>query len=79
MKTIDNDIKKQQDELNEVKNTFAQMSKKEGTTLLTRDLSEVIYSASSLDPEKHFVEKKGSKILSTIIAVVHKYLIFIHF
>lgn len=72
MKTIDNDIKKQQDELNEVKNTFAQLSKKEGTTLLTRDLAEVIYSATNIDPDKHFVEKKGSKVLSTIVAVVHK-------
>jgi tRNA A58 N-methylase Trm61 len=71
MKTIDSDIKKLQDELTEVKNNFAQLSKKDGTTLLTKDLAEVIYS-SNIDPDKHFVEKKGSSFLTTVIAVVHK-------
>lgn len=47
------------------------MTKKDGTTLLTKDLAEVIYS-SSIDPDKHFVEKKGSKMLTTIVAIVHK-------
>lgn len=50
MKTIDNDIKKMQDELTEVKNNYNQLVKKDGTTLLTKDIAEIIYT-SNINPD----------------------------
>jgi hypothetical protein len=71
MKTIDSDIKKLQDELTEVKNNYNQLVKKDGNTLLTKDLAEVIYTAN-INPEKYFVEIHNSTFMTTVIAVVHK-------
>jgi hydrogenase maturation factor len=71
MKTIDSDIKKVQDELTEVKNNYSQLVKKDGNTLTTKDLSEVIYTAN-INPDNFFVERHNSSFLTTIIAIVHK-------
>lgn len=45
MKLIDSDIKKQQDEMSELRNQFSAMVKKEGTSFTTMDISEAIYSS----------------------------------
>ena len=71
MKTIDSDIKKLQDEQTEVKNQYTQLVKKDGATLLTKDLGEVIYTAN-INPDLYFVERHNSSFLSTVIAVVNK-------
>lgn len=70
MKTIDGDIKKQQDEINEVKNNYTALSKKDGSNFLTQDIATVIYS-NSVD-SNNFVETKGCTQISTIIFVCHK-------
>jgi tRNA A58 N-methylase Trm61 len=72
MRSIDNDIKKLQDELTEVKNNYTQLVKKDGNTLTTKDISEVIYTAN-INPDMYFVEKHNSSFMSTVIAIVHKY------
>jgi hydrogenase maturation factor len=71
MKILDSDIKKLQDELTEVKNNYNQLVKKDGNTLLTKDLSEVIYTAN-INADHLFVEKHNTTLLSTIVAIVHK-------
>ena len=37
-----------------------------------KDLGDIIYNAAKLNPDHCFVEKHGSEILSTCIAIVHK-------
>lgn len=46
--------------------------KKEGTTFLTKDLSEVIYTDNNLKPEEIFVEMSNTTFMSTLLVVVHK-------
>jgi len=46
MKTIDSDLKKLQDDLNETRNIYNQVSKKDGVNYTTKDLGEVIYNSS---------------------------------
>lgn len=72
MKMIDNDIKKMQDELQEHRNNYAQLSKKEGNNFLTQDISEPIYTKGNLNAADLFVEMKGSETFGTVIAIVHK-------
>jgi len=73
MKGIDNDVKKLQDDMTEVRNNYAQLVKKEGNNFLTQDIAAAIYSSSkNLDPSKYFVEVLGSEQFSTVIAIVHK-------
>lgn len=45
MRTIDTDLKKVQDELNEARNHYSAIAKKEGTSLQTKDLGETIYTS----------------------------------
>ncbi len=71
MKTIDSDIKKLQDEYTEARNNYNAIAKKDGSNFLTKDLSEVIYTAN-LNTEAVFVEKHNSDFLTTVIAIVHK-------
>lgn len=71
MKTIDADIKKLQDELTEARNNYNQLAKKDGNNFLTKDLSEVIYTAN-INTENLFVERHQSEFLTSIIAIVHK-------
>ena len=75
MKTIDSDIKKLQDEQTEVKNQYNALVKKDGSTLLTKDISEVIYTAN-INPDTYFVERHTSKFFSTLICIIHKYAYF---
>lgn len=70
MRTIDTDLKKMQDELNETRNHYNAIAKKEGTTYLTKDIGEIIYT-SPVSPNI-FVEKEGSEHFATLIAIVHK-------
>ena len=51
MRGIDNDIKTLNDNLNEVKNELNQLTKKDGTTLMTKDLSDVIHSDPNIKAE----------------------------
>jgi len=44
MRSIDTDIKALNDNMNETKNNLNQLVKKDGTTLMTKDIAEVIYS-----------------------------------
>lgn len=60
MKKIDNDIKKQQDDLTELRNQHSQLVKKEGTNFLTQDISEAIYSYDKLKVNEIFIEKASS-------------------
>ena len=71
MKTIDSDLKKLMDDMNEKKGLLNQVSKKEGTSFLTKDLGEVIYGSKNIKAED-FVEKLNSTSLSTVIAVINK-------
>ena len=70
MKTIDGDLKKLQDDLNETRNIYNQVAKKEGANFQTKDLGDIIYNSQVSSQD--FVEKLGSETLSTLIAIVHK-------
>lgn len=72
MRTIDNDIKSLNDNMTEVKNELNQLVKKDGSTLLTRDISDLIHSDANIKPEHMFVEVHKTQFLSTIVAIVHK-------
>jgi hypothetical protein len=77
MKKIDNDVKKQQDELTELRNQHAQLVKKDGNNFLTQDISEAIYSHEKLKVNEIFIEKAnssgaGSSMFQTLIAIVHR-------
>ena len=60
MRIIDTDLKKLIDELTEVRNTYNQLVKKDGTTYMTKDIAEVIYGDPNLKPEDHFPEYHSS-------------------
>lgn len=72
MRTIDNDIKSLNDNMNEVKNELNQLIKKDGNTLLTRDISDLIHSDPNIKPDQMFVEVHKTQFLSTVVAIVHK-------
>lgn len=72
MRTIDNDIKTLNDAMNEVKNELNQLIKKDGTTLLTKDISDVIHSDPNIKAENMFVEVHKTQFLSTVVTVIHK-------
>lgn len=72
MRSIDSDIKVLNDTMNETKNNLAQLVKKEGTTLMTKDVAEVIYSDQNIRPRDVFIEMEGSAIFSTLIVILHK-------
>lgn len=72
MRSIDSDIKALNDNLNETKNALNQLVKKDGTTLMTKDIAEVIYSDANLKPDEVFVERQNSNFLSTLIVIVNK-------
>jgi V-ATPase subunit C len=72
MRYVDGDLKKVMDELNDVKNNLGQLSKgKDSPSFLQKDLGDIIYN-SNLNADIYFVEKHGSEILATCIAIVHK-------
>jgi hypothetical protein len=71
MRTIDNDIKKQQDEINEIKNSYTALSKKDGSNFLTQDIATIIYS-NSVDANIFVESNKNCTQLTTVIFVVHK-------
>lgn len=57
MRAIDSDLKKKQDELNEVKNNYSAIAKgKDSTSYLQKDLGEIIYN-STINADTFFVEK----------------------
>lgn len=66
------DIKTLNDNLNETKNNLSQLVKKEGTTLMTKDIAEVIYSDPNIKANEVFVEMHNTSFLNTLIAIVHK-------
>ena len=72
MKTIDGDLKKLQDDLNETRNIYNQVARKDGANFQTKDLGDIIYNSPVSSED--FVEKLGSETLCTVIAIVHKYL-----
>ena len=72
MRNIDSDIKTLNDNVNETKNELNQLVKKDGTTLLTKDISDVIHSDPNIKAEQLFVEVHKTQFLSTIVAIVHK-------
>jgi hypothetical protein len=45
MKDIDGDLKKLSDDLNETRNIYNQVARKDGSSFLTKDLGDVIYNA----------------------------------
>ena len=78
-KKIDNDIKRQQDNLTDLRNQHALVVKKEGNNFMTQDISEAIYSYEKLKPEDIFIERAGksttsggSDLFQTLIAIVHR-------
>lgn len=72
MRTIDGDLKKVQDELNDVKNQYGAVSKgKDSASFTQKDLGEIIYN-SKIDPDRFFVEKHGSENLTTLVYIQHK-------
>jgi Zn-dependent M32 family carboxypeptidase len=72
MRTIDNDIKTLNDDLNEVRNNLNQYVKKEGSSYLQKDISEDIYGDTNLKPEHYFVEVHNSQFLCSLIVILHK-------
>lgn len=72
MKSIDNDVKRVQDELTEARNNLASLVKKEGSNFLTQDISEAIYTKPKFEPQSYFVEMCGSEAFTTLVAIVHK-------
>lgn len=72
MRQIDNDIKTLNDNLNEVKNELNQLVKKDGTTLLNKDISDVIHSDPNIKADELFVEVHKTTFLSTVVVVLHK-------
>ena len=76
MRTIDQDIKVLNDDLNEVKNNLAAISKKDGTSYMTKDISEEIYGDQQIKPQDFFIEVHGSQFLSTVIVVLHRLAIY---
>ena len=72
MRNIDSDIKTLNDNVNETKNELNQLVKKDGTTLLTKDISDVIHSDPNIKAEQLFVEVHKTQFLSTVVAIVHK-------
>ena len=73
MRNIDTDLKKQTDELTEIKNQLNAISKgKEGANFFAKDLGEIIYNASNVNPAQTFVETHGCENLQSMIAIVHK-------
>jgi len=73
MRAIDSDLKKIFDELAEVKNSYNLVNKnKDGKSLLTRDLNELIYTSKDINPDHYFVEKLGSENLSTVLIVLNR-------
>jgi len=73
MRAIDSDLKKIFDELTEVKNNYNLVNKnRDGKSLMSKDLGEIIYTTQGLNPDHYFVEKVGSENLSTILIVLNK-------
>lgn len=72
MRAVDNDLKKQADDLNETRNNYNQVAKKQGSTYTSMDLGDVIYNSQHVDPSIYFVDKDGAEALCTLIAIVHK-------
>lgn len=72
MRSIDSDIKALNDQLTETKNNLGQLVKKEGTTLMSKDLSEVIHSATNLSTKDCFGDLNKSTFLTTLVVVLHK-------
>lgn len=66
------DIKTLNDNLNEVKNQLNQLVKKDGSTLMTKDISDVIYGDPNIKPEECFVELHNTTFLSTLVLICHK-------
>ncbi len=60
MKKIDNDVKKQQDDLTELRNQHGLLVKKEGTNFMSQDISEAIYSYDKLKVNEMFIEKAST-------------------
>jgi V-ATPase subunit C len=72
MRSIDLDIKSLNDNMNETRNNLNQYTKKEGSSLMSKDISEAIYSDPNLRAEDNFVECHGTSFLSTLVIIVHK-------
>ena len=74
MRTIDGDLKKVMDEMNDARNSLNSVSKgKESASFLVKDLGDIIYN-SQLNPDVYFVEKNAGleSSLATLIAIIHK-------
>jgi V-type H+-transporting ATPase subunit C len=73
VKNAESDIKRLSDELNEEKQKLAQYGKKDGTSFYTQDLGEHVYTkADSPSAASQYFERcKDSKVLSTVICIVH--------
>mmetsp|Transcript_35259 Transcript_35259/g.34267 ORF Transcript_35259/g.34267 Transcript_35259/m.34267 type:complete len:284 (+) Transcript_35259:243-1094(+) len=72
MRTIDGDLKKVQDELNDAKNNYNALSKgKDSASFLLKDLGEIIYN-SNVNPDVLFVEKHGSETFQTLVFICQK-------
>lgn len=56
MKKIDSDLKKQQDEINELRNQHSALAKLDGNNFTTQDISKAIYTADNLNPRDIFIE-----------------------
>lgn len=61
------------DELNEVKNNLAALTKgKDGNSFFNKDIGEVIYTSEKINADVFFMEKHGCENLCTIIAIIQK-------
>ena len=56
--------------MNETRNIYNQVAKKEGANYQTKDLGDIIYNSPVSSED--FVEKLGSEALATVIAIVQK-------
>jgi hypothetical protein len=72
MRSIDGDLKKVMDELNDARNSYNAINKgKEGGSFMVRDIGDIVYN-NSVKPEPYFVEHHGSEFLTTLVAIIHR-------
>ena len=56
-----------------MKNAYNAISKgKEGKSLLTKDIGDIIYTTQGINPDHYFVEKLGSENLCTILVILNR-------
>lgn len=67
MRTKDDQVKRQQDEVNKIRTEYGAMAKKEGGNLMTRDFTDDVYEKGFDD--RNFVPE-SSELFTNMLVVV---------